>query len=101
MIVWATKIVELSEYIRLQDQMHRLIQANPSSYGDFVMLDKDSTPRGSHAVYIGVPEQFLRLFEGFLKVNPASLPDFLSGSVLSEKLMQNFPDIAAKVRTKY
>jgi len=100
MIVWATKTGNLAETSEVQKSVEQLVMANPTSYGDFMMLTASADYPKTFQLFIGVPEAFLRLFPGFSKIDPMKMPDHMSALVVSDKFPQNFPDIAAKVRAR-
>ncbi len=101
MTVFAKREMNVTQWAPLQDRVAELMQATGGSH-DVMMFSVDRTAT-SQIIFLGLPDERMLAahFPGFVQINRAELPDFLTSLIVREDgFAKLFPDIAAKRRSR-
>ena len=88
---WAKRRFEYAAYGPYQDQLEKLLMANPTHYKEFLMVSTKTDDPAVSDYYIGVPsETFLAAFDGFERVAESDLPKEIDSFHLGDATKEPF-----------
>jgi hypothetical protein len=90
-MIWGKRKFTHADYSPYFAKMEKLVQITPALYREFMMVSTKTADAGINQVYVGVPsEAFISGFDGFERVEEASLPKLIDTVHIADTRMNEF-----------